>query len=135
MRFKRRKREGGGVEASSLSDILFFLMLFFLMVSTLSSQEAIKVYLPKASTGKAIPKHIIYVTIDAEHKYYVNNNQVSSSTLKDNLAKESAAAAQNQNTTIVLRVDKTLPVQEFIDVVEIANKLKLNIVVATDKPN
>ncbi len=134
MKFKRRKREGGGVEASSLSDILFFLMLFFLMVSTLSSQEAIKVFLPKATTGKAIPKHIIYVTIDAEHKYYVNKYEVNILSLKDRLAQESASA-KNENTTIVLRVDKTVPVQEFINVVEIANKLKLNIVVATDKQN
>ena len=82
MKLRRRKREGGGVEASSLSDILFFLMLFFLMVSTLASPEAIKVLLPKSSTGKIIPKHTIYVTIDAQIRYYINKQEVASSSLR-----------------------------------------------------
>jgi biopolymer transport protein ExbD len=130
MKFRRRKREQGGVEASSLSDILFFLMLFFLMVSTLASQEAIKVLLPKATTGKAIPRHTVYVSIDAGLHYYVNKEEVDELSLGNALAEE---AKKHENATIVIRVDKGVPVQEFINVVEIANKLKLPVVVATDK--
>ncbi len=132
MKFKRRKRDGGGIEASALSDILFFLMLFFLMVSTLASPEAIKVLLPKASTAKEIPKHTIYVSIDTELHYYVNKQQVVVASLKNLLEQE---IKKHQNATLVIRVDKSVPVQEFIFVVDIANKLKLPVVVATDKKN
>ncbi len=127
---RRRRREKGGVEASALSDILFFLMLFFLMVSTLASQEAIKVLLPKANSGKAIPRHTVYVSIDAGLRYYVNKQEVGELALRNALEQE---AKNNENATIVIRVDKTVPVQEFINVVDIANKLKLPVVVATDK--
>jgi biopolymer transport protein ExbD len=129
MKFRRRKRHGGGVEASALSDILFFLMLFFLMVSTLASPEAIKVLLPKSNTGTSIPRHTIYVTIDAEKHYFLNKQQLSVESLKEALARES----RGQDATVVIKVDKTVPVQEFIDVVDIANQLKLPVVVATEK--
>ncbi|HSZ24315.1 MAG TPA: biopolymer transporter ExbD [Cytophagaceae bacterium] len=130
MKFRRRKREKGGIEASSLSDILFFLMLFFLMVSTLASQEAIKVLLPKATTGKTIPRHTVYVSIDEKLHYYVNKQEVSIESLKSTLRNE---AKKQENVTIVIRVDKRVPAQDFINVIEIANKLSLPVVVATDK--
>ncbi len=132
MKFRRRKREGGGVEAGSLSDILFFLMLFFLMVSTLASPQAIKVLLPQANTGKVIPKHTIYVTIDAGLHYFVNKQGIDVSSLKSSLEQE---AKVHENATVVIKVDKTVPVQEFINVVEVANELKLPVVVATEKKN
>ena len=130
MKFRRRRREGGGVEAGSLSDILFFLMLFFLMVSTLASPQAIKVLLPQANTGKVIPKHTIYVTIDAQHHYFVNKQEITPSALKDVLQKE---ARNQENANVVIKVDKTVQMQEFINVVEIANELSLPVVVATEK--
>ncbi len=130
MRFKRRKRHGGGVEASALADILFFLMLFFLMVSTLASPEAIKVLLPKSNTGASIPRHTIYVTIDKDKRYYIDKTELNAEALKNALAQE---AKGQENATVVIKVDKTVPVQEFIDVVDIANQLKLPVVVATDK--
>ncbi len=130
MKFRRRKRHGGGVEASALSDILFFLMLFFLMVSTLASPEAIRVLLPKSNTGKSIPKHTIYVTIDAGLHYFVNKKELNPEALKSALQQE---AAGQDNATVVIKADRTVPVQEFINVVDIANQLKLPVVVATDK--
>jgi len=130
MKFRRRQRHGSGVEAGSLSDILFFLMLFFLMVSTLASPEAIKVLLPKSNTGASIPRHTIYVTIDASQHYFVNKQELSEASLKNALAQE---AKGQENATVVIKADKTVPVQAFIDVVDIANQLKLPVVVATDK--
>ena len=132
MSFRRRKKERGGIEASSLSDILFFLLLFFLMVSTLASPEAIKVLLPKASTSKTIPKHTVYVSIDANLQYYLNKQTISLASLPSGLEEE---AKKYDNVTVVIRVDKSVPAQDFINVVDIANKLKLSVVVATDKKN
>jgi biopolymer transport protein ExbD len=72
MNFGRRKRVHSAVEASSLSDILFFLLLFFLIISTLASPNAIKLLLPKASSGQAISTHVINVSINANLEYYVD---------------------------------------------------------------
>lgn len=134
MNLGRRKRVHSAVEASSLSDILFFLLLFFLIISTLASPNAIKLLLPKASTGQTIPKHLINVAINAQMDYYVEKKKVSFEEITGELAKVSQKViAQAETPTVLLRVDKSISVEEFIKVVDLVNKLKIPMVVATDK--
>ena len=130
MRLTRRKRHGSVVEASALSDILFFLLLFFLMMSTLASPSAIKLLLPKAKTGQNISKNIIGLGIDENLVYYIEDKPVSVENLKSLLEKESLKAEQ---PTIVVRAHKSIPVEELIKVIDIVNQLKLPMVIATEK--
>jgi biopolymer transport protein ExbD len=128
MKFVRRKRRHASVEASALSDILFFLMLFFLMVSTLASSEAMKILLPKAQSSVDIPKHTIYVTIDSDRRYYINKRESNLNDIKSALSKEAVGKA-----TVVLRADKSVPMEEFISFADVVNQLKIPMVVATEK--
>jgi len=120
------------VEASSLSDILFFLMLFFLMISTMASPEAIKVLLPKSSTGKVIPKHAVSVTIDKDLHWFVEGVPVDNTTIETSL--KASAVKYNNDVTVVLKLDKDISVQEMMKVVDVVNKLNMPLVVATDRP-
>lgn len=134
MNFGRRKKVHSAVEASSLSDILFFLLLFFLIISTLASPNAIKLLLPKASTGKTIPKHVINVSIDANLQYYVDKRPVGLEGLSPALTGEvSKLDARTETPTVVLRVDKSISVENLVEVVDMVNKLKIPLVIATDK--
>jgi len=130
MKLTRRKRHGSVVEASALSDILFFLLLFFLMMSTLASPSAIKLLLPKAKTGQNISKNIIGLGIDENLVYYIEDKPVSVENLKALLEKESTKA---ELPTIVVRAHKSIPVEELIKVIDIVNQLKLPMVIATEK--
>jgi biopolymer transport protein ExbD len=130
MRLSRRKRVHSAVEASSLSDILFFLMLFFLMISTLASPNAIKLLLPKASTGKTVPTHAISLSIDASLDHYIDQRKISLPELKEKLIIE---ARKYENPTVVLRVDKSVRVEDLVAVVDIVNQIKIPLVIATDK--
>ncbi|MBK9212918.1 MAG: biopolymer transporter ExbD [Saprospiraceae bacterium] len=130
MKLTRRKRHGSVVEASALSDILFFLLLFFLMMSTLASPSAIKLLLPKAKTGQNISKNIIGLGIDENLVYYIEDKPVSVENLKALLEKESKKA---ELPTIVVRAHKSIPVEELIKVIDIVNQLKLPMVIATEK--
>ena len=103
MKLTRRKRHGSVVEASALSDILFFLLLFFLMMSTLASPSAIKLLLPKAKTGQNISKNIIGLGIDENLVYYIEDKPVSVENLKSLLEKESSNGYSNrENQTVVI---------------------------------
>ncbi|NEM98434.1 ExbD/TolR family protein [Pontibacter burrus] len=131
MNFRRTKNRGhAAVEAASLSDILFFLLLFFLIVATMASPNAIKVLLPKASSEESVPRNIINLTITEQLEYYIEQQPVPAASLKEALASISATTI---SPTVVLRVDKTIQVNELIKVVDVINSLKLPMVVATEK--
>lgn len=131
MKINRRRRRHSSLEASSLSDILFFLMLFFLMISTMASPEAIKILLPHSSTGKTIPKHPVSVVIDKDLHWYVAGVSANEYTIKGLLLKE--AKQYNNEITVLLKADKEISVEQLVKVVDIVNQLKLPLVVATER--
>ncbi|MFI5221209.1 MAG: ExbD/TolR family protein [Bacteroidia bacterium] len=130
MNFRQRKYVHAEVQAGALSDILFFLMLFFLIISTLASPNAIKLLLPKAQTGKSIPSQVINVSITNDLKYYINQNEVTMANMEQALMNE---ASKHENPSVVLRMDKAIAVEEMVKVIDVVNKAKVPVVIAIDK--
>lgn len=130
MKIKRRKKAHVVVEAAALSDILFFLLMFFIMLSTLASPDAIKVLLPQAKTGSAVPKQIVNLTVDESSKIYIGKEEIEFESLKSQLETRTQGMS---NPTIVLKMDKRLEVQKLISIIDVTNQLKLAVVVASDK--
>lgn len=130
MQFRRRAKHHATVEAGALSDILFFLMLFFLIMSTLASPTAIKLLLPKATTGHTVPKHLINIAVTADNKIYIEKTELDLTALQGTLEAEKV---KNENATVVLRCDKSQTVDKLIQVVDAINKAKLPLVIATEK--
>ena len=132
MNFRKHKYTHAEVQAGPLSDILFFLMLFFLIISTLASPNAIKLLLPKANTGKTIPKQVINVSISPDLKYYIDKQEVTLDQLEPSLL---ANSAKLENPSVVLRMDKSITVNDMVQVVDILNRAKLPVVIAVSKPS
>ena len=128
MQLRRRSRMTSEVSTSSLSDIMFFLMLFFLIISTLVNPSVIKLLLPKSDAGKAVAKQTITVSIDAEKKFYLDNAPIEYEQLEPTLAQQTA---NMEDPTVVLRADNTLTVQTIVDLISIGNRLKIKMVLAT----
>lgn len=128
MKIRRRKRGHGAMEASSLADILFFLMLFFLMVSTLASQNALGIKLPESRTGKTVHQELLSVTINAERQYLIDSKPVSFTDYEATLKEKSITSP---NITIALRIDKSVPIEELINAVDVINLYKLHSVIST----
>ncbi len=120
------------VSTSSLSDIMFFLMLFFLIVSTMVSPSVIKLTLPKAQHNQTVRKTEISISITKDLKYYVNNKEVGFSDMEKELTTE---IQKVKEPTIVIRVDNSIPVQDLVNVMQIGNKLKIKMILATKSPN
>jgi biopolymer transport protein ExbD len=126
----RRRRLSSHVESSSMNDIMFFLMLFFLIVSTMVNPNVIKLLLPNAKSSKQVMKQPITVSVDASGAYFVNKKPV----VPANLENEIQALVQGQQLdlpTVVLRVDASQNVQKLVDILEIGNRLKIKMVMAT----
>ncbi|GAA4007896.1 biopolymer transporter ExbD [Hymenobacter fastidiosus] len=128
MDLSRRRKLSSHVETSSMNDIMFFLMLFFLIVSTMVNPNVIKLMLPNARSGKAVMKQTINVSVDAAGAYFLDREPVTSATLEPALAQRIAGL---ESPTVVLRVDSSLNVQKLVDILEIGNRLKVKMVMAT----
>ena len=131
MQIKRRKKHHVGIESGSLSDILFFLLLFFLMISTMASPEAIKLLLPKADKTEKVPPTNISVAVDAAYKWYIDGKELEPASFENSL--KTVAATHDNNVTVVIKMDKDVKVEELVKVVDAVNKLDLPVVMATSK--
>jgi biopolymer transport protein ExbD len=122
MNLRRKNREGAEVFTDSLNDIMFFLLLFFIILSTIANRNVIKLDLPNSKEVNQMPNKSVLLAVDAQHNFYVNNRPVTIDQLEPVLLLETQAI-HSQNVTLVL--DKTLTIQDFADVSQIVTKLKL----------
>jgi biopolymer transport protein ExbD len=120
------------VSTSSFSDIMFFLMLFFLIASTLISPSVVKLTLPNAKYHQTIRKTEIALSITKELQYYVNKKEVSFEQIENELI---TASKGKEEPVVVLRVDNSIPVQNLVNVLQIGNKLNIKMILATKAPN
>lgn len=115
---------------SAMNDIMFFLMLFFIIVSTLLSPNVVKLNLPSAKNSQSLRKKEILLSVNKDLQYYVNNKQVPFEQLEAVLAMESQ---KDKEAFVVLRCDNTLAIQQLVNVLEIGNKLNVKMILATKK--
>jgi biopolymer transport protein ExbD len=130
MNIRRNKHFKPEVSTSSLNDIMFFLLLFFLIVSTLSNPNVIKVLLPNSQAAQALNKQQINLTVTADKKYFLNKKEISLNQLEQNLIDQTRGI---EGATIILRFARELSVQDLVDVLQIGVKLNLKMVMATQK--
>jgi biopolymer transport protein ExbD len=127
---RKKKDFTAEVFTSAMNDIMFFLMLFFIITSTLLNPSMIKVSLPSARSSQTIQKKEINLTMTKEKIYFVNNTQVSFEALEPQLKKEMAISP---DAFIMLRFDNTLPIQDLVNVLSLGNKLNSKMIIATAK--
>ncbi len=111
---------------SSMTDIVFLLLIFFMLTSTLVTVSAIDVLLPKAG-GKTENSKSVAVTITSESMFYINKTKVEAGILESEILKNVGA---DKKKTIVIRGDKDVPYKNVMKVIDIANKNKLKMILA-----
>ncbi len=126
---KKNLRASAEVNTSAMNDIMFFLLLFFLIASTVTNPNVIKLLLPKSSSGQAVSKKTITVSITKDLRYYVDKKEVPVADLAATLQSYTKVATE---LTIVLYVDKTVAIQDVVQVMDTAQKLNIKLVLATE---
>ncbi|QHS56032.1 biopolymer transporter ExbD [Mucilaginibacter sp. 14171R-50] len=126
---KRHKGASAEVHTSAMNDIMFFLLLFFLIASTVTNPNVIKLMLPKSSSGQSVSKKTINVSIDKDLNYTIDKKQVPVDQLQSTLQSYKSLATE---LTIVLYVDRTVAIQDVVQVMDIAQKLNIKLVLATE---
>ncbi len=151
MKIRRRHKEGAEVETAAMNDIMFFLLLFFLIVSTLANPNVIKILLPKASkTESVVETKVVNVSVDDNADIWIDSRKLNASAastkfdllkqelqlLKEKYEPETgndATGNSDSKLVVVLRLFYGLKVQEMVDVMQIGADLGIKMVLATDK--
>ncbi len=128
MSLKSRNKIQTTFNMASLTDIIFLLLIFFMLTSTLVSPNALKLLLP-SSNSQTLAKQTISVSINEELDYFVNKQKVSLSQLASTI---SAQIINEDDPTLVLNAERSVPIENVVKVMDIANDLKLKMILATD---
>ena len=129
MAIKRNRRFHAEVHASSMSDIMFFLLLFFLIISTLANPNVIRMNLPKSKTNEKTNKQLITISVTEEKKFYIDKQETSFENLEKELLSQLDPAKEQ---TVVVRIPFNMQVQDLVDVLQIGVKNNLKFVIATN---
>jgi biopolymer transport protein ExbD len=130
MNLKRRLRGHAEVHTGALNDILFILLLFFLIVSTLANPNVIKLSQPKAKSDTKA-KQTVVVSIDANNQFFVGTSKVSLEELKAKL--QPILAKETDEPSVVINADKNVPIENVVAVMRVARELGARSVLAVDK--
>jgi biopolymer transport protein ExbD len=130
MKFKRQRRFEAEVQTASLNDIMFFLLLFFLIVSTLGSPNVIKLLLPKSDKSTHdVSKQPITLSITEDKQYFIDKKPIPFPQLEASLVE---ATTGMEEPTVILRAEQNLTIQDLVDVMAIGARIKIRMVLATE---
>jgi biopolymer transport protein ExbD len=131
MQIERKRNRSSEVYTASLNDIMFFLLLFFLIISTMVNPSVIKLLLPKAENSEqTVSKQSINLSVTKDLKYFLNDVEIPADKLETKLK---ALMSRAKETTVVLRADNEIKLQNIVDIIDIGNKLKIKVILATRK--
>ena len=128
MALRSRNKVTPNFNMSSMTDIVFLLLIFFMLTSTLVSPNALKLLLPN-SKSKTLEKQTISISIDKNINFYIDENQIDISELESRLIN---ILSSELEPAIILHSDKSVEIEHVVKVMDIAYRNNYKIVLATD---
>ena len=119
MAIKSRNKVEPTFNSSSMSDLVFLLLIFFMLTSTLVAPNAIKLMLP-SSNSKTMAKQTVTVYVNDQFQYYVDETAADETQLVDLI---NGKIGNDNQSTVVLRSDKSVPVQYIVNVIDAVNEI------------
>lgn len=131
MNLRSRNKVSADFSMSSMTDIVFLLLIFFMLTSPAITPEALDLILPKAQ-GKTTNVSSLSVSITKDLQVYINDERVSQSALESTLKQKLSG---EEDPTIILRAEEGVPIEKAVNVMDIANRNRYKIVLAVKPDN
>ena len=126
MALQSKLKVSSAFSMSSMTDIIFLLLIFFMLTSTFITPSGLPVNLPSSKSSNIVMQRVS-VTITTDRRFYVNAQRVTRGLLEIELAK----ALQGKEGVVVLHIDKSVPVEYLVDVASVATSLNAKVSIAT----
>jgi len=130
MQIKRRSSHEPQGHSSALNDILFILLLFFLIISTLANPNVVKLSIPKAKSDTKA-KQTVVVSINDKQEFFVGTTVVAEDSLRPFISR-AIAKSQDAEPTVVINADKQATADNIVAVMRAAHDLTLRTVLAVE---
>ncbi len=133
MALKQRNKVDASFSMSSMTDIIFLLLLFFMIASTMSSPNDMRIKLPQSKTKTSTKAHVVRLSIDETGSYAIADQGESPRNIlfEDLEAELQAVYAQDTAVFVALHADENVPYKEVVKVLDVVNENKLKLVIAT----
>jgi len=133
MGLKRRVRVTPAFSLAAMIDIIFLLLMFFMLTSKFVTPNALNLQLP-SSTSKTMASPDLAVSVNARGEYFVDGIRVRKETLENAVAAKIRAKREDpKQTTLTVVAEKTVPLDDVVYILDIANRLKIKTILATEE--
>lgn len=126
MNLRGRNKVSAEFNMSSMTDIVFLLLIFFMLTSTMVTTNALDLVLPKAK-GKTDSNKSISVSITKNMEYYIDKTPVAENAIETQLL---SMLKGNPSKSIVLRAEEGVPIEKAVAILDIANRNQIKVVLA-----
>lgn len=126
MNIRGRNRVSAEFNMSSMTDIVFLLLIFFMLTSTMVTTNALDLVLPKAK-GKTDSNKNIAVSINKNLEFFIDKDPVQEADLESKLI---SLFANDKSKAIILRAEEGVPIEKAVNVLDIANRNQIKVVLA-----
>jgi biopolymer transport protein ExbD len=130
MKLRARKSFTAEVATASLNDIMFFLLLFFLIVSTVANPNLIRVLLPSANASQSLSMQPVSLSVTKDRRYFIDKDEIPFAQLESTLVKRCKSFPE---PTVVIRFAHDLTIQDLVNVMQIGSRHRIKMVLATTK--
>jgi biopolymer transport protein ExbD len=126
MNFRSRNKVSPEFNMSSMTDIVFLLLIFFMLTSTMVTTNALDLVLPKAK-GKTDSNKSISVSINKDLKFFIDKTPVAENDIETQLL---SMFGPDREKTLILRAEEGVPIEKAVSVLDIANRNQIKVVLA-----
>lgn len=119
MAIQMRNKRNVSFNTASMSDLVFLLLIFFMLTSTLIAPNAIKLLLP-SSESRTMAKQTVTVYLNEDYQLYLEETAVTTEELHSGLLQ---MLAGEEEGSVVLRADQSVPVQYIVNVIDVVNNI------------
>lgn len=130
MKISRKHKHGAEVPTHALNDIMFFLLLFFLIISSLAKPDTRSVENPTSDSSIQMSDKAINLTITDNKEYYIDNEPIKSEELEARLKELSST---EEDEAVSISIDKTLKVSDIVEVMNYGKKYHIRMFLKTSK--
>lgn len=131
MGLKKKTKVSAEFNMSSLTDIIFLLLIFFMLTSNMVSPNALNLKLP-SSSSKTVAPATIAVSIEKGGKFYIGTDRVKKGSMYSAVRSKVRKEKNQKDVTITINAEKGVAIEHVVFIMDMAMKLGVNAILATD---